>query len=208
MTVVYLEILSFSTPHLDKWRFSNTEPWDFLRDLLEKSINQSSTDENSNQEENSGNVLVLKFLAQVCQSDLEQVVDVSVAEDNLSTEYKPLLGRILCPTESVGWSKRMQQLCQYYCRALTGVCAALSPVRQLVGLTAQMIHFKERSGESNSAKVEMAKFLAHQIKMLELGTTELWAHLFLLEPSWLSSLVSREMLSSITNIKLPATALG
>ena len=70
-----------------------------------------------------------------------------------------------------------------------------------------MISFKEWSGKSNSDKTEMASFLASQLKMLELGTTELWAQVFLLEPSWLSSMVSREMLSSITNIKLPSTGL-
>ena len=207
LTAVYLEMLSFSTPYVKNWKFSNTEPWDFLRDVLEKSINESFTEENSNQDEKSGNVLVLQFLGQVCQSDLEQLLDVSMTQDQVRTDYKPLLGRVLCPSEAVGWSKRMQQLCQYYRRAVAGNCAALSPIRRLIGLSAQMISFKERSGKSNSDKTEMANFLASQLKMLELGTSELWAQIFLLEPSWLSSMVSREMLSSITNIKLPSNGL-
>ena len=202
-------MMSHSTPHLDNWEFSATEPWEVLSSLLETCCHDEEEEEEENtfDLEPSGAALGLEFLVLICQSDLQSFLDQSIAQNKLAGDYKPLLSRILCPSESLTWSGRMKQVCRLYSRALAQKVPALPSLRTLVGLTAQLLQLKERTGRSNSEKVEMAKFLASELQSLKLSETDLWAQLYLLEPAWLSALVSREMLTLATNLKLQPLSL-
>ena len=197
MSVVYLEMLSNKRPYVGTWEFSVTEPWETVSCLLESSVSHGKP----------GPALALKFLVLVFQSDLQNYLEDSLDQNRLSSEYKPLLASVLCPSDSTSWSRRMQHLCQFYTRAVKDNLPVLETVRALVGLTAQVLQLKERSGDSNTHKLEMARFLAFQFQQLGLGERSLWAQLYLLEPAWLPALVSREMISLATNVKLNKLSL-
>ena len=150
MSVVYLEMLSHKTPHVGRWEFSVTEPWETVSSLLESSVSHGKP----------GPALALKFLVLVFQSDLQSYLEDSLDQNRLSSEYQPLLACVLCPSDSTSWSRRMQHLCQFYIRAVEDNLPVLETVRALVGLTAQLLQLKERAGDSNTYKLEMARFLA------------------------------------------------
>ena len=199
-------MMSHRTPHVEvNWEFSATEPWEVLCNLLQSCSHEE--EETADHLESSGAALGLEFLVLVCRLDLQNYLDYSLAQNKLAGDYRPLLASILCPSDSLSWSGRMRQLCKLYSRAVAEKVPALPSLRSLVGLTAQLLQLKERTGDSNSQKEEMAKFLAFQLHPLGLGETDLWAQLYLLEPAWLSALVSREMLSLATNIKLQPVSL-
>ena len=197
--------LSQKIPHVDNWEFSATEPWEVLSSLLESCCQEE--EEESDHMESSGAALGLEFLVLICRADLENYLEQSRAQNKLAGDYQPLLARILCPSDSLSWSGRMKQVCKLYSRAVAQRVPALPSLRSLVGLTAQLLQLKERTRDSNSQKVEMARFLAAEFQPLSLSETDLWAQLYLLEPAWLSALVSREMLSLSTNIKLQSLSL-
>ena len=197
-------MMTHKTPHVGTWEFSATEPWEVLASLLESCCHQEESEDSL---QSSGAALGLEFLVLVCRLDLQNYLDQSIADNRLAGDYRPLLASILCPSDSTCWSGRMKQLCRLYCRAVAEKVPALPSVRTLLALAAQLLQQKERTAVSNSQKEEMAKFLAFELQPLELSETELWAQLYLLEPAWLSALVSRELLSLLTNIKLQPVSL-
>ena len=185
-------MMSHRTPHVNDWEFSATEPWEVLSNLLETCYSSpEEEEETADPLQSSGAALGLEFLVLVCRLDLENYLAQSIAHNRLAGDYRPLLASILCPSDSLGWGGRMKQLCKLFSRAVAEKVPALPTVRCLVALTAQLLQLKERTGDSNSQKVEMAKFLASELQPLGLSETQLWAQLYLLEPSWLSALVSR-----------------
>ena len=201
-------MMSHRTPHIDNWEFSATEPWEVLSSLLESCCSSPEEEEEAADPlQSSGAALGLEFLVLVCRLDLENYLAQSIAHNRLAADYRPLLANILSPSDSLAWGGRMKQLCKLFSRAVAEKVPALPTVRCLVALTAQLLQLKERTGDSNTQKVEMAKFLATELQLLGLGETQLWAQLYLLEPAWLSALVSREMLSLATNIQLQPVSL-
>ena len=197
MSEVYLQMLSHDTPNVGTWEFSATEPWDVLSSILESAV----TEEDGNQLEESGPVLALRFLENVCHQDLDSYLAYSLAKDRLGSDYRPLLARILCPSGSTSFSGNMKFLCKFYCRAVAKGVPALASIRSLLGLASQILQLKERNLTDNSNKEEMAKFLAFELQKLELSASCEWSQLYMLEPAWLSALVSRARLFLVTNTK-------
>lgn len=206
MSLVYLEMMSHKTPHVGNWEFSVTEPWEVLSNLLESCVNEKQ-DYHGDPLEVSGPAMALEFLVLVCHYDLDNYLEESLAQNRLSSDYQALLVRIFCPSDSACFSRRMQQLCKFYSRAVAGAVPALETLRALLGLTAQVLQLKERTDNSNSHKEDIASFLAFEFHRLELSENSLWAELYLLEPSWLSALVSREILSLAANKKIQRVSL-
>ena len=205
LSEAYLEMMSHNTPHIGTWEFSVTEPWEVLSSLLETCCQEEQED--TDQLESSGAALGLQFLVLIFRLDLENYLEHSRAQNKLAGDYRPLLARVLCPSDSLGWCGRMKQVCRLYSRAVAQKVPGLPSLRCLVGLTGQLLQLKERTEDSNTGKVEMARYLAAEFHPLDLSETDLWAQLYLLEPAWLSALVSREMLSLATNIKLEPLSL-
>ena len=205
LSEAYLEMMSHNTPHVGTWEFSVTEPWEVLSSLLETCCQEEQED--TDQLESSGAALGLQFLVLIFRLDLENYLEHSRAQNKLAGDYRPLLARVLCPSDSLGWCGRMKQVCRLYSRAVAQKVPGLPSLRCLVGLTGQLLQLKERTEDSNTGKVEMARYLAAEFHPLDLSETDLWAQLYLLEPAWLSALVSREMLSLATNIKLEPLSL-
>eukprot|EP00092_Neocalanus_flemingeri_P019112 GFUD01020702.1.p1 GENE.GFUD01020702.1~~GFUD01020702.1.p1 ORF type:complete len:1318 (+),score=442.38 GFUD01020702.1:70-3954(+) len=205
----YLELMSKTRPHLDKWEFDCGEPWEFLRSVIESCVTSQdqsgpSRDSPLDMEESSGPSLLLSLLTEICESDMTSWYDHLVTTDNLDPDYKPILAQVLFPTESVGWSRRVERLCKLYMEGLTSSMPEtdLSCIRKLVGLAAQLIQFKERSSKnshSNSKKLEMAHYMAFQLSQFPLSQERLWAELYLLQPTWLAALVSRQFLAKMCN---------
>lgn len=197
----YLELMSKTRPHLDRWEFDCGEPWEFLSGVIETCLGGQED------AETSGQSLLLQLLTEICLSDLTRWYDCQVAMDTLDSDYRPVLARVLFPSESVGWSRRVERLCKLYMEGLTSNMAEtdLSCLRKLVGLAAQLIQFYERSSknsQSNSKKLEMARFLALQLSQSSLTTERLWVELYLMQPTWLAALVSRQFLAKICNYPL------
>ena len=206
MSLVYLEMMSHKTPHVGNWEFSVTEPWEVLSNLLESCVTEKQ-DDHGDPLDVSGPAMALEFLVLVCHYDLDNYLEESLNQNRLRSDYQPLLVRIFCPSDSACFSRRMQQLCKFYSRAVAGAIPALETFRALLGLTAQVLQLKERTDNSNSHKEDIASFLAHEFHRLELSENSLWAELYLLEPSWLSALVSREILSLAANKKIQRVSL-
>ena len=178
----YLELMSKTRPHLDKWEFDSGEPWEFLSGVLECIIADQEEEEDT---ECSGHSLLLQFLTEVCLSDLTRYCDYLVTQDRLECDYKPVLARILFPSESVGWSRRVERLCKLYMEGVTSNISEinLSCFRKLVGLAAQLIQYSERSSksaQSNSKKLDMATFISIQFSQSPLSMKRLWMELYLL----------------------------
>jgi len=204
----YLELMSKTRPHLDKWEFDSGEPWEFLSGVIECIIADQEEEEDI---ECSGHSLLLQFLTEVCLSDLTRYCDYLVTQDRLECDYKPVLARILFPSESVGWSRRVERLCKLYMEGVTSNMPEinLSCVRKLVGLAAQLIQYSERSSksaQSNSKKLDMATFISIQFSHSPLNMERLWMELYLLQPTWLSALVSRQYLARVCNTPLTEDA--
>ena len=178
----YLELMSKTKPHLDKWEFDSGEPWEFLSGVLECIIADQEEEEDT---ECSGHSLLLQFLTEVCLSDLTRYCEYLVTQDRLECDYKPVLARILFPSESVGWSRRVERLCKLYMEGVTSNISEinLSCFRKLVGLAAQLIQYSERSSksaQSNSKKLDMATFISIQFNQSPLSMERLWMELYLL----------------------------
>jgi len=202
----YVELMSRTRPHLDRWEFDSTEPWEFLSGVIESCLGSQADDQGENIEK-SGNSLLLRFLTEICYSDMTRYSDYLVTQDSLKCDYRPVLARILFPSESIGWSRRVERLSKLY---INGICTNmheinLSCVRKLVGLAAQLLQLHERSSkdsQSNHKKLEMARSLALQISQTSITSERLWIELYLMQPTWLSALVSREYLAKICNTPL------
>jgi len=204
----YLELMSKTIPHLDKWEFDCVEPWEFLGSVIVACVgsHQEINVVSDYLEETSGHSLLLNLLTEIFEADMTRWFDHMVMTDDLETDYKPILAQVLFPSESVGWSRRVERLCKLYMEGVA-ICLPendLSCIRKLVGLAAQLIQFKERSksSHSNSRKMEMVNFLTFQFSQLSLTQERLWAELYLLQPTWLVSMISRQFLTKICNCKL------
>jgi len=199
----YLELMSKTRPYLDRWEFESTEPWEFLSGVIESCL--SNQEEEMEDIEHSGYSLLLKFLTEICYSDMTRYSDYLITQDSLEPDYRPVLARILFPSESVGWSRRVEKLVKLYIHgvSINMVESNLVCVRKLVGLAAQLLQYSERSSkssQSNSKKLEMARALAIQLSKTTLTMERLWMELYLLQPTWLSAMVSREYLAKSCNV--------
>ena len=199
----YLELMSKSRPYLDRWEFDSTEPWEFLSGVLQSCM--SNQEEEVEDIKHSGHSLLLQFLTEICYSDMIRYSDYLVTQDSLESDYKPILARILFPSDSVGWSRRIERLSKLYIDGVSSnmIESNLACVRKMVGLAAQLLQYSERSSktsQSNSKKLEMARALAIQLSKSTLTSERLWMELYLLQPAWLSALVSREYLAKSCNV--------
>jgi len=224
----YLEMFSKATPYVGKWEFNPMDPFHFLQTAIENCIeNGTRKDRNdsggdglsdiSGEDDESilfadtlGYSLLLKLFTEICETDMNNWYSHITEEDTIDfTDYKPFLACVLCPNDNVGWSKQYQILVNLFIKAISMNCheTDLVNVRKLIGLSAQILQFKDRAetNNRNKLKLEMAKSLAFQLTSLNLSEHRLWCELYLLEPSWLSSLVSRSMLGITTNTDIKET---
>jgi len=200
--IYYLELMSKTRPHLDKWEFDCREPWDFLKTLI-----CCILEEDNQPHSPTGDSLVFKFLIKLCELDMNNWYDHVVAEDCLESEYKPILARILFPSEPIGFTKRIEMLCNLYVEAIVRNINEdlLTYIRNVVGLASQLIQFSERSSKhshSNAGKLDIASNLAKQFSNISMTSSRLWAELYLLQPTWLAALVSRKYLENISNFPI------
>ena len=220
----YLEIFSKATPYVGKWEFNAMDPWNFLQTTIENCIdncvlynsNDSGGDNLSDisgdgDESKSklfadtmGYSLLLKLFTEICETDMNNWFTHITEQDNIDfADYKPFLACVLCPKDNVGWSKQYQILVNLYVKAISMNSheTDLVNVRKLVGLSAQILQLRDRAEKNNrnKLKLEMSKSLAFQLTSINLSEQRLWCELYLLEPAWLSSLVSRAMLGITTN---------
>ena len=214
----YLEMFSRETPYVGKWEFNPNDPWEFLETTIEKCIKYSQN--NNNYSDSSGDIseeiddkkalhnsngfsLLLKLFTIICESDMNNWFNYITEQDTIDfTAYKPFLACVLCPKDNVGWSKQHQSLIKLYVKAisLNSQETDLVNVRKLIGLAAQILQYKDRVDNShNRLKLELSTCLAFQLTSINLSEQRLWCELYLMEPSWMSSLVSRFMLGISTN---------
>ena len=216
MKDLYLEMFSKSTPHVDKWEFNPMDPLNLLENLIEECISHSKNNNESldssgslnrsDKQSSTGSSLVLKLFTLICDIDLNNWFDWNVKNNSIDTDYKPFIACVLCPNDGISWSKGYQGILKIYCKAIAVRLPEedMGSVRKIVGFAAQVLQFKDLISKSrqNDLKLEMANFLARQMMSLSLDENILWGELFLLEPTWLSALVSRSMLSITTHTPL------
>ncbi len=218
----YLEMFSKATPYVGKWEFNPMDPWNLLQTTIENCIDNCTSknrndsggdslsdisgdgDESKLFADSMGSSLVLKLFTEICETDMNNWFNHITAKDTIDfADYKPFLACVLCPNDSVGWSKQYQILVNLYIKAISmnSYETDLANIRKLIGLSAQILQFRDRAEKSNrnKLKLELSKSLAFKLTSINLSEQRLWCELYLLEPAWLSSLVSRSMLSITTN---------
>jgi len=221
MKDLYLEVFSFATPHVGKWVFDPLEPWHYIKENIEDLLNEGMDTTNSTIDSDNdafldnniklvddGKTKVLKFFTFICEIDLKNWFEHCLSNNKSNFTYKPFLACVLCPVDNISISKNTQSLIKLFIKSIT--CDQTGEVaihlRKLVGLTAQMLHnFKDRIDKSgkNKLKLQFAKDLAFDVLQANLPADQLWSELTVMEPSWLSALVSRELLSISNNLRLP-----
>lgn len=224
----YLHLMSSTVPDKSNWELGVKEPWEFLVTVVEGCIAANSQETSSVSEseiipweekdqsvgQNGSWSLMLRLIVELLDTDLknwfEDLLNTDVGID-MTGGNCPLVASVIWPAEIIEWSKRLEKLCTWYVSGVGGFLSEqdLESLRKMIGLAAQVIQMKERSREvtyHNINKNEMATCLARELNRITLASDDLWAELYLLEPAWLSALVSAELLAKQTNktsVKVP-----
>jgi len=205
MSLYFLHIFSKTRPNVAHWKFDSSEPWNFIEHMVEISL--SKLEASGEVSSDDGAILVLQLIVYIVEKDLNFHFDSMIEEDSLSGDVKPILSQILFTDDSPKLNYRLEFLSKTLVKLFTEKNSEplRVPLRKLVGFSAQLVQFQERISKTsvtNSLKLELSSFLATQIGYIfenSKATPEVvWSQLYLLQPTWLSTLVSGFCMSKVT----------